>query len=482
VRVHRSRAHGDPVHRVPEEETDMTTTSTTYDPASTAASLAKAYTDGRQTLLTKQTSAAQATSAALTKLQSALSSFDSALLGLSSKANVLAQSATFSDASIGSATASPGAAAGNYGFFVEQLATASQVAYAGVAAAPAASQGTLAVDFAGGASFAVDLAAGDLDHDGVLSTTELASAINHAAGNGGLVTAAVVTVNGASQLLLTSTATGSANGVSLDTSAVAAGALKTALDNGNTLAAAKDAIVWLGAQGTGLCMQQASNTFTNVAGLSVSFTKAMAAGTPPVTLAVATDGGSTADNVRAFVSAWNTLNSALNALTDSGDASSNVAPAVLAEDSGVRALRDRLTAVVREQVGGVSLTNYGVTGNRDGSLSLDASRLQARLAVDPDGLATVFGSTRVGAKSGVLGDLDTLLGTWTNPAGGQIAKRRDSVVKLQQELGARQASLDDQYNAAYQRYLAQFSALQSLQSRMGQTSNMFDALFSSSKG
>ena len=35
----------------------MTTTSstTTYDPASTAASLAKAYTDGRQTLLTQQT-------------------------------------------------------------------------------------------------------------------------------------------------------------------------------------------------------------------------------------------------------------------------------------------------------------------------------------------------------------------------------------------------------------------------------------------
>lgn len=459
----------------------MTTTSTTYDPASTAASLAKAYTDGRQALLTKQTSDAQATVTALGKLQSALSSFDSALLGLSSKSNVLAQSATFNDPSIGTATASSGAAAGTYGFFVEQIATASQVAYAGAAGTPAAGLGTLTVDLGGAAGFDVDLAAGDADNDGTLSTTELASAINRAASNGGKVTAAVVTVNGVSQLLLTSASTGTANAVSLDTSAVAAGALKNALDNGNTLAAAKDAIVWLGDKGTGLCMQQASNTFTSIAGLSVTFTKAMAAGTAPVTLAVATDGNSTADNVRAFVSAWNTLNGALNALTDSGDASSNVAAAVLAEDAGVRALRDRLAAVMREQVGGVSLTNYGVTGNRDGSLSLDASRLQARLAVDPDGLTTIFGSTRAGAKSGVLGDLDTLLGAWTNPAGGQIAKRRDSVVKLQQELSARQATLDNQYNAAYQRYLAQFSALQSLQSRMGQTQNMFDALFSSSK-
>jgi flagellar hook-associated protein 2 len=460
----------------------MTTTSstTTYDPASTAASLAKAYTDGSQTLLTKETTDAQDTATALTKLQSALSTFDSSLLALSSKSNVLAQSATFSDPSIGTATASPSAAAGSYSFFVEQVATAGQVACPGVASTPAAGLGTLTVNFAGGASFAVDLAAGDLDNDGQLSTTELASAINHAAGNGGLVTAAVVTVNGASQLLLTSGATGAANAMTLDTSAVAPGALKTALDSTNTLAAAQDAVVWLGAQGTGVRMQQASNTFTNVGGLSMTFNRAMATGTPPVTLAVATDGNSTSGNVQSFVSAWNTLNSALNALTSSGDASNNVAAGTLAEDSGVRALRDRLVAIVREQVGGASLTSYGVTGNRDGSLSLDTNRLQARLAVDPSGLATAFGSTTLGSQSGVLGDLDTLLNSWTNSASGQIAKRQDSVVKLQQQLAARQTQLDDQYNAAYQRYLTQFTALQTLQAQMSQTTNMFSALFGSS--
>jgi flagellar hook-associated protein 2 len=461
----------------------MTTTSstgTTYDPTTTAASLAKAYTDGRQTLLTNQTNDAQATSTALQKLQSALSTFDSSLLSLSSSSNVLAQSATFSDPSIGTATASPGAAAGSYGFFVEQLATASQVAYAGAPSEPTTGLGQLNVDFAGGASFQVDLAAGDTDNDGQLSITELAAAINHATGNGGQVTAAVVTVGNATQLLLTSSGTGSDNNVSLDTTNMGAGALKTALGQPNTLSQAQDAIVWLGAKDTGLCMQQASNTFTNVAGLNVTFTNTSPPGSAPVTLTVATDGGSTASNVQNFVSAWNTLNSALNALTDTGDASSGKSAAALAEDTGVRALRDRLSAILREQVGTASLTNYGVTGNRDGSLTLDASRLQSRLAVDPDGLATIFGSTRPGSKSGVLGDLDTLLNAWTSPAGGQISKRQDSVTKLQQQLSARQTALDDQYNTAYQRYLAQFTALQTLQSRMGQTQNMFDALFSSS--
>jgi flagellar hook-associated protein 2 len=461
--------------------TTTSTTGTTYDPATTAASLAKAYTDGSQTLLTQQTNDAQATSTALTKLQSALSTFDSALLGLSSSSttNVLAYNATFSDPSVGTATASASAATGNYSFFVEQVATASQVAYAGPSG-PAAGAGQLAVDLAGGSSFNVDLSAADLDGDGTLSTTEIAAAINKASGNGGLVTASVVTVGGTSQLLLSSSGTGAANNVSLDTSAVAPGALKNALDAGNTLAAAQDAVVWLGAQGTGMRMQQGSNTFSNVAGLSVTFTHAMATGTPPVTLAVSTDSGSTTNNVNSFVSAWNTLNTALNALTDSGDSTSNTAPGAFAEDAGVRALRDRLNTMMREQVGGVSLTNYGITGNRDGSLSLDSNRLQARLAVDPTGLSTIFGSTQPGSKSGVLGDLDTLLGAWTNPAGGQISKRQDTVVKLQQQLTARQATIDAQYNAAYQRYLTQFTALQTLQSRMGQTQSMFDALFGSS--
>jgi len=197
-------------------------TTTTYDPTSTAASLAQAYTSGAQTLLTNQTNQANATATALTQLQSALTAFDTALTGLSGKSSAVSQSADFTDTSVGTATASGSAAPGTYSFFVQQLATANQVAYANVGSVPAAQGGTLAINLAGGQSISVDLTGADLDHDGTLTPTEMATAINNAAGNDGLVTASLVTVNGQSQMVLTSDQTGAANAISLDTSGVGA--------------------------------------------------------------------------------------------------------------------------------------------------------------------------------------------------------------------------------------------------------------------
>ena len=47
---------------------------------------------------------------------------------------------------------------------------------------------------------------------------------------------------------------------------------------------------------------------------------------------------------------------------------------------------------------------------------------------------------------------------------------------LQKTLAQRQTRLDDQFNAAYERYLAQFSRLQSLTSQMEETSGLFGQL------
>ncbi|RZI44221.1 lateral flagellar hook-associated protein 2 [Herbaspirillum sp. HC18] len=454
---------------------------TTFDPVTTATQLAAAYTSGRQTLLDTQTKAAQATSTALGKLQSALTAFDGALSALSTKKSVLAQSATFSNTAIGSATASASAAAGTYSFFVEQLAGAAQVSYGGLTSVPVLPTDAMVVKV-GTANINVDLKAADKDGDNFLSAKEIAAAINLATGNTSLVTASYVTVGGTQQLVLTANNTGAANAISLDLTNVGAGALKTALGAPTQLAAAQDAIVWLGPQGTGIKLQQASNTYTAIDGVTATFTKTMTAGDPPVTLTVARDDSGTAANVQAFVDAYNKLKGVLDGLTAAGDTKNNVAAGAFAHDTGVRALEDRLIGILRKSVGGVSLVSYGVTANRDGTLSLDQGRLKTKLAANPDGLNQVFGSSTAGAKSGVLGDLDTYLNMWTNSATGQITQRKNAVSKLQDSFPARQATLDAQYNSAYQRYLIQYTQLQNLQSQMSQTSSMFEAMFSSNKG
>ena len=47
---------------------------------------------------------------------------------------------------------------------------------------------------------------------------------------------------------------------------------------------------------------------------------------------------------------------------------------------------------------------------------------------------------------------------------------------LQKAISARQTRLDTQYTQAYNRYLRQFSALQELQSKLGDTSSLLASL------
>ncbi len=458
-----------------------TTIGPTYDPTSTATALAQKYTSAMQEILTAQMQQADAADKGLSDLESALTAYQGTLESLTGlNKTMLNVGASFSDTSVGSASATSGATAATYNFFVEQVATASQVSYGGLADSPAAG-GTLGIQLGGSTAFTVNLATADADANGTLTTRELAAAINGNAANTSLVTAAVVTVNGVDQMILTAKNTGAASAVTLDASAVADPTLQGALSNPanvQQMVTAKDAIVWLGAQTTGTKIQQASNTFTNIAGVKMTFTHAQASGAAPVTLTVGTDGAGTTANVQAFVDAYNKLKSAVDAMVSSGDPAKGTSGGVFAGDGGIRALRDRLVSLMRPS-GGASLAAYGIIAARDGTLSLDSARLSRQLAVNPTGLDTLIGSASASAPSGIAGSLDTFLKGWSDLTGGQVKKRQDVNSRLHRTLTDRQSQLDDQYNAAYQRYLMQFTQLQALQSQMASNSSMFDALFGS---
>jgi len=455
-------------------------TAPTYDPKTTATQLATQFMQGLDDMWTSQNTAATNTASGLTTLGSALSTFQGVISSMGIKKSVLANTATFSS-NVGTATASATATAGNYQFYVEQIGTAGQVAYNGVQDnTVAAAAGNLAVTLADGSNFTVTLANADKNLDGVLTTKEIATAINVAANNNSRVTASTMTINGQTSLVLTSNLTGATNDVSLDVSGVTDANLANQLGAGNQqrLSTAKDAIIWVGAQGTGTKIQQASNTFNVVDGVSMTFTQAQAAGASPVTMTVANDASGTASNIQSFVDGWNKLLGTLKNLTDHGDAASNKAPAIFASDTGLTALQTNMISLLRTSSGGQSLANYGITLQRDGTLSLDSNRLTKALATNPTGLDSIFGGTTLGNKTGVLGGMDKLMDYWTNSATGQIATRKDSNSKLQTQLTARKSLLDTQYDNAYKRYLAQFTQLQSLQLQMNSTSGIFDAMFS----
>lgn len=458
-------------------------TAPSYDPIPTATALADKYVLPRQQILDSQTKTASATEKGLTELNSALSAFQTSLAALTGlNKTVFAQSAVFSDTTLGSATASSTAAAGTYSFFVKQLAAASQVSYTGLTDNTGVG-GKLTVNMGGAAAFEVDLAAADSDGNGTLSTRELAAAINAASGNEGKITASIVNTNGTSELVLTSKETGANTAITLDTSAITgtSSLAQANLDPARrrVLVQAQDAEIRVGAE-NGTAITQASNTFTAIDGVKMSFTKVQASGDTPFTLTVGADDKATTANVQAFVDAFNKLKTVLNKLTEAGDAANSVAGGAFAHDGGIRALNDRLTAILRPGSGD-SLASFGIIATRSGTLELNADRLMAQLARNPAGLDAVIGSTAAANPSGVAGALDSYLKTWSNSVDGQIKQRREQNTTQQLRITDGLARLELQHEAAYQRYLGQFTRLQTMQNLMNYNVTLFDALFSSDK-
>jgi len=463
-------------------------TAPTYDPTSTATALAQKSTAAAQSRIDTQTAAAAATAKALTSLNSAISAFQTALGSLTGVGkSMLAQSAAFSDTTMGSASAKASASAGTYSMFVQQLATAGQVSYNNLSDGAAAG-GTLTVKLSdetgastASASFGVDLSAANADSDGngILSIREVAAAINQAPDNAGRVSAGVVTIDGKMRLVLTSKNTGVANTIALDASQVGDSTLQSGLGNRTVITAAQDAIVYFGGKSTadgGTKIQQSSNTFTNIDGVSMTFTRAQSATENPFTVTVGSNQSGTVANVQSFVNAYNTLKTALGKLVDQGDATNSVAAGAFANDAGVKALGSRLVSLLRPS-SGVSLASYGITANRDGTLALDSTRLTKQLDANPTGLDNLLGSSSASNPKGLSGALNTYLNQWTNSTSGQIKQRSEANTKLQASLSTRQNDLDTKYNSAYDRYLKQFTDLQTLQSTMNSNVSMFDALF-----
>jgi flagellar hook-associated protein 2 len=456
-------------------------------PAYMASQLATRYTEASQALLDDKTKAASSGASGISKLSSAMSTFSSAMLAMTTKKSVLANAATFSS-DLGTATAGPAAVAGTYNFYVEQLATAGQIAYGGITDTAAAGSGSLNVVLADGTNFNVNLVNADKNLDGNLTAQEVATAINLAADNNSTVTASTMTVNGSTTLVLTSNGTGVDNAATIDASGVTSASLKAQLQNAGTqtqLVTAQDAVVWLGAPDGNPAspnrMQQASNTFAVVNDVKMTFTKAQGVGDAPVTLTVKADNAGTKANVQAFVDAYNQLTKVLDELTFVGDTPNNKAPGPFANDAGLKALRSRMQDLLRKETAGVSLPVFGITAQRDGTLAVNADRLAKGIATSPDTLDKIFGTASLNDTSALLGGLDKLLKTWTNSVDGFIGVRREANERLQTSLVDRQSALDNLFNNSYKRYLQQFTTLQQLRDQMAQNTSMFDALFSNSK-
>lgn len=215
----------------------------------------------------------------------------------------------------------------------------------------------------------------------------------------------------------------------------------------------------------GVAVSKTSNAVSDVVqGVTLNLLKVT---TSPVSMTVARDTSTISTSVASFVKAYNDLSSVMKEVS-SYDANAKKG-AILQGDGTLRTmqaqLRDILGSSVSTSTGGLSsLSEIGVAFQKDGTLALDQTKLDAVMKTNFSDIATLFSS-----ETGYL----TSLGTWTTSllAGdGPLANRTEGIGRSIKDIGSRRAEMEHRLLTIEKRYRVQFSALDVMLSGMNSTS------------
>jgi len=378
-------------------------------------------------------------------LKSALSAFQLSVEKIEDVSTFQVSTATSSDKAIFTASAGETAVAGNYDIEVLQLAQAEKLKSADFASS-AEIVGTGTLDITLGANTF------QLTIDGTNRSLEgIRDAINSAIDNPG-VTASIITVDSGTQLILSSSETGS--NATIDVVATDDNALDgfdlTQLNTANlvTLQAASDAIIRVDTQ----TVTRDSNTFSDVI-TGITFNVQSANPGAVETLSVKADTNSIKDDIKSFVNNYNSLVGVMRGLSNFDQSTSVSGP--LNGDSVVRGIQNSLRQALSTNVTGAVFSNLyelGITIGEKGSLIIDDTVLDERLSNDlidvkqffssANGLAQTFGN----AVSGYVDD-DGIINSRTEGLQSRLDGIDDKRDRLDRRMEALEARLNAQFTA-----------------------------------
>lgn len=401
---------------------------------------------------------------AVSQLKGGLSAFQSALTSLKDASSYIVRNVALSDTASLSASASSAAAQGGYDVEVIQLAKAAQLgsgAFAG-GSTSVVGTGTLLISM-GSNGFTVNVDSSNNTLAGIRD------AINTATTNTG-VQATLLTGTAGSKLVLTGSQTGGTNAITVSASGGDGGLSQlsyspsTPLTNGlSVIQAAQDASIKV----SGFAVASATNTVTTaIDGVTLNLIKATPGTT--TTVSVSNDTGTVQSRISNFVSAFNTLEKQIASLRAYDPATQKAGP--MLGDAMLNGIEAQLRRILSAPVAGANgnyttLTSLGITSGLDGTLSIDATKLQKALAAGTTMVSGVFGG-----PNGVATKLSDYL-TAQLASTGQIAARNDSISRQQKSLLAQKDALNARMAVIQSRYQTQFSALDTMLQKMQSTSS-----------
>ncbi len=462
------------------------------DAVSMATQLANWEVYSAETRVQTQLQTLSAKRSALSSINSQLSSFNTLLDDLTGyNKSVVKNSADSSNEELLTAQADAGAQSANYQIFVEQLAQRHQLSTQLPAGTTQDSfvpgSGVISLQLGGDLdradfdsdeeyesavaemSFEIDLALADTEGNGELSYLDLVTAINNDPANIG-ISASLVQTAGDIQLLFSSDEPGAENQIRISSSSSNA-VFDSAFDssNMNELLKNQDAIAWLGAENTGLKLQNASNEFEDViSGVDFTLHQTHSSGDTPLTLQVGADQKGTNEALSELVTKYNAIMSEIEKYSATGNSEEGESRGVLASDSTTRSIKNSLRAVFQQSFDGVTTTELGFEFDRNGTLSFDSdtfAEFQSTSTVDIEELFR--------GEDMLLSQLQSKIDVYNDYSTGTIKSQIDSIDAQKTRANDKLDSLDRKYEMYYSRYLKQYSQLSTMQSEMDNITSMF---------
>lgn len=406
-------------------------------------------------ILKAQETRYQAQQGVLSILAGNLAGVKSAAQGLALSVDFSKRSASSSDTTVLNASADSTALTGSYTINVTALAKSKVLqSTAHTSTTATIGQGTLSITI-GGASTTVTVDATNNTLAG------LKDAINN---SGAAVTASIV--NGGTsaapsyKLVVQGKNTGVENDVTL-TFSVSDGGSNPFTDGGDVVQAAADAQFTV----NGLSLTRSSNTVSDaIPGVSLTLLKD---GGASATVTVSSDTKTLRDNIKKLVDAYNGVTKLVRDQFTL-DPTTNRQGA-LAGDSSVRAVLTRLRAALGVSGEGHirTLSDIGIRFERDGSLSLDGTKLDGALSSNLEGVQKLFLKAENGIGKRVPDAVDSLI----NSVSGAITARQTGITASITSLQKKVAREEERIAAYEARLTAQFTSLEKLVSQLNQQGN-----------
>ncbi len=464
-------------------------------------SLAQSLTDAEKapqmSLLTRQLNKAQASLSAYSTLTQGLSNLQSAIGSLQDNSNLSTTSVRNSLASSVQISATGAAAPGNHSLQVLSTATPQQFLTGGfadhAANVTASTPVTLTLNI-NGQAHAFTPPAGSAS-----SLDEFAAEIN-AAGLG--VTAQVFNSGQGStpyKLLISANTTGTSSAFTASatdsTGADVAGFAfgNTSYDGtaGGQLTAASDAHILL----DGVDLWRASNTITDaLPGVTLNI---LAPTSNAGGFQLSRDTATLSSNLQNLVTAFNDIQTVLQVATDPKSSVPTLGASLVA-DPLVNVIEKQLSSMIQKQIslggtaGSMSLTDLGITHNLDGTLSLNNTTLASTLQSNYANVARFLTNgkdnsqaSRTDTERGFAGNWVTSLTTMisggmdaqgnsiTSPIQTATINLRSTVTVVQKN----QTDLGTRMTALYNRYINQFTTMDTLVGQMNSTKTWLNQLY-----